>query len=281
MSTAQRLPSLQEIVDESGERFHCAVEHRRERLHVAVEHRCEVLHDAMADHRERLHDAVEDGREKLHEAVELLKPHLRGWLHAGTCPLAIVAGLVLVLMSPTTTAAVGSGVFAMSATMLFGGSALFHRVQWSPRGHDLMRRLDHANIFLLIAGTHTAIAMLHLDGESQRTMLWLVWGGAAAGIVFRMLWLAAPRWVYVTVYFAQGAAALYWLGEFAQAAQSVVLVLILVGGGLYSLGGLVYALQRPNPLPRWFGFHEVFHTLTVVAFAAHYAGISIATYSLA
>ena len=248
MSTAQRLPSLQEVVEENGDRLHVAVEH---------------------------------GRERLHEAVELIKPHLRGCLHACTFPLAVVAGLALVMTSPTTTSAVGSGVFAMSATMLFGGSALFHRGRWSPRGHDLMRRLDHANIFLLIAGTHTAIAMLHLDPGSRRAMLVLVWGGAAAGIAFRMLWLAAPRWVYVAVYFAQGAAALIWLGEFARAAQTAVLVLILAGGALYSLGGLVYGLRRPDPLPRWFGFHEVFHTLTVVAFAAHYAGIALATRALA
>jgi hemolysin III len=164
--------------------------------------------------------------------------------------------------------------------MLFGCSALFHRGRWSRRTADLLRRLDHASIFLLIAGTYTPFAVLLLDGDSERLLLWLVWAGALAGIAFRVLWLGAPRWMYVPVYVAMGWAAIFWLGDFASTASTTVLTLIIVGGGLYSLGGLVYGLRRPDPLPRWFGFHEVFHTLTVIAFATHYVGVSIATYSL-
>jgi hemolysin III len=249
-------------------------------VHEAVEDGCEKLHDAVEDGREKLHDAVEDGRERLREGVELLKPHLRGWLHAVTFPLAVAAGLVLFALSPTDETRVGSAVFAVSAMLLFGCSALFHRGRWSPRTYDVLRRLDHANIFLLIAGTYTPFAVLLLDGTSQQLLLWLVWASALAGIAFRVLWLGAPRWMYVPVYVAMGWAAVFWLGDFARTAGAAVLTLIIVGGLLYSAGGLIYGLRRPNPLPRWFGFHEVFHSLTIIAFVTHYVGVSIATYSL-
>jgi hemolysin III len=254
--------------------------HRLSSLHGTSEDRRENLHHAVDHRREQLHDAVEHRREQLHDAVEHIKPHLRGWLHAVTFPLAVSAGVVLVVLSPTPETRVGSGVFAVSAMMLFGCSALFHRGRWSRRTADLLRRLDHASIFLLIAGTYTPFAVLLLDGDSERLLLWLVWAGALAGIAFRVLWLGAPRWMYVPVYVAMGWAAIFWLGDFASTASTTVLTLIIVGGGLYSLGGLVYGLRRPDPLPRWFGFHEVFHTLTVIAFATHYVGVSIATYSL-
>jgi hemolysin III len=238
------------------------------------------VHGVVEDGRERLHGAVEDGRERLREGVEFLKPRLRGWLHAVTFPLAVAAGIVLFVLSPTTETRVGSAVFAVTAMLLFGCSALFHRGRWSPRTYDLLRRLDHANIFLLIAGTYTPFAVLLLDGTSQQVLLWLVWAAALAGIAFRVLWLGAPRWMYVPVYVAMGWAAVFWLEDFARSAGAAVLALIIVGGALYSLGGVVYGLKRPNPMPRWFGFHEVFHTLTVIAFVTHYVGVSIATYSL-
>lgn len=248
-----------------------AVEYKRDRLHEAVDHK-----------RERLHEAVDHKRERLHDAVEVIKPHLRGWLHAVTFPLAVAAGVVLVALSPTPATRIGSGVFAVSAMLLFGFSALFHlrRVHWSSRTRDILRRLDHASIFLLIAGTYTPFAVLLLHGDSERLLLWLVWVGALLGIGFRVLWLDTPRWMYVPVYIAMGWAAVFWLGDFATTATTAVLTLIIVGGGLYSLGGLVYGLRRPDPMPRWFGFHEVFHTLTVIAFVTHYVGVSIATYSL-
>jgi hemolysin III len=238
------------------------------------------VHEAVEDGRERLHDAMEDGRERLREGVEYLKPRLRGWLHAVTFPLAVAAGIVLFALSPTEETRVSSAVFAVSAMLLFGCSALFHRGRWSPRTYDVLRRLDHANIFLLIAGTYTPFAVLLLDGTSQQLLLWLVWASALAGIAFRVLWLGAPRWMYVPVYVAMGWAAVFWLGDFARTAGATVLTLIIVGGALYSVGGVIYGLKRPNPVPRWFGFHEVFHTLTIIAFVTHYVGVSIATYSL-
>ncbi|HET7327896.1 MAG TPA: hemolysin III family protein [Nocardioidaceae bacterium] len=230
--------------------------------------------------REAVHGAAGAAGDRLYDAAAQLKPRLRGWLHAGTLPLAIVAGIVLVALSPTPTSRIGSAVFAGSAILLFAGSAVMHRGRWSPRVDNALRRFDHANIFLLIAGTYTPFALLLLDGGSQRVLLSLVWAGALAGIAFRIFWLGAPRWVYTPVYLAMGWAAVFWFGDFAQSASAAVLTLMIVGGALYSIGGLVYGLQRPDPAPRWFGFHELFHTFTIIAFATHYVGISIATYSL-
>jgi hemolysin III len=216
--------------------------------------------------------------ERIREAAREIKPHLRGWLHLGTFPLSVAAGIVLVSLAPSTTTRVASAVFAASASMLFGCSAMFHRGRWSPRWHGVFRRLDHSSIFLLIAGTYTPFALMLLDGRNARILLALVWGGALIGIAFRIFWIGAPRWLYLPVYIALGWAAVFWLGDFASTAGPAVLTLIIVGGGLYSVGGLVYGLKRPNPIPRWFGFHEVFHSFTIAAFAVHYVGVSMIVY---
>jgi hemolysin III len=215
----------------------------------------------------------------LKEVAREIKPHLRGWLHMVTFPLSLVAGIVLVSLAPDAKTRLASAVFAVSSTALFGVSALFHRGHWGPRWHSLLRRLDHSNIFLLIAGTYTPFAIMLLDGTSERVLLTLVWSAALLGILFRVCWIGAPRWLYLPVYIAMGWAAVFWLGDFAEAAGEAVLTLIIVGGLLYSLGGIIYGLKRPNPIPRWFGFHEVFHSLTVAAFAVHYVGVSIIVYS--
>lgn len=217
--------------------------------------------------------------ELLKEAAQEIKPRLRGWLHLGTFPMSVVAGIVLVCLAPDTKTRLASAVFALSSSMLFGSSALFHRGHWGPRWHSVLRRLDHSNIFLLIAGTYTPFAMMLLDDRSAQILLSLVWGGALLGITFRIFWIGAPRWLYLPVYIALGWAAIFWLGDFAATAGPAVLTLIIVGGALYSVGGVVYGLKRPNPIPHWFGFHEVFHSLTIAAFAAHYIGVSMIIYS--
>lgn len=223
---------------------------------------------------------VEDSvRETAREAVQAVKPRLRGWLHAATFPLSVIAGVVLVGLSPTSEAKIATAVFAVTAAMLFGGSALYHRFSWSPQAAAVLRRLDHANIFLIIAGTYTPFTLLLLDDRNATILLSLVWGGALAGVAFRVLWLKAPRWLYVPVYIALGWAAAFWLPDFLRSGDIAVFSLIVAGGVLYSLGALVYATKRPNPSPRWFGFHEVFHAFTIAAFAAHYVGISLAAHA--
>jgi hemolysin III len=178
-------------------------------------------------------------------------------------------------------------VYAVCSVLLFTVSAVYHRGRWSPRVDAVLRRFDHANIFLLIAGTYTPFSLLLLRGTDRIAMLAVVWGGALAGVAFRVLWVGAPRWLYTPIYIALGWAAVFFLPQLAEGSHrlgvglgTVVLALIALGGALYTLGGVVYGFKRPNPWPRWFGFHEVFHTCTILAFTTHYVGLSLATYSL-
>jgi hemolysin III len=233
----------------------------------------EATHDAA-------HALTESIGDQLTSVLEDVKPRLRGWLHAVTSPLTLAAGIVLIVMSPTAASRVGSAVFVASAVLLFTVSALYHRGRWSPRTRALLQRCDHASIFVLIAGSYTPFALIMLDGTARAVLLSIAWGGALLGMAFRLLWTTAPRWLYVPIYVALGWAAVFFAGDFAAYGSVAVLVLIALGGALYTLGGVVYGFQRPDPFPRWFGFHEVFHTLTIAAFAAHYVGVSLATYSL-
>jgi hemolysin III len=218
--------------------------------------------------------------EQVRETLDEVKPRLRGWMHAASAPLTLAAGVVLVVLSPTASTRIGSAVFATSALVLFTVSAIYHRGTWSPRVWRFLRRFDHANIFLLIAGSYTPFTLLLLHGSERVVLLSVVWTGAVLGVLFRVFWNDAPRWLYTPIYMALGWAAVFYFGEFVQNASTAVVVLMAVGGGLYTLGGIVYGFKKPDPFPRWFGFHEVFHSLTIAAFAAHYVGVSIATYSL-
>ena len=229
--------------------------------------------------RDRVEHAVERAGEVMADKMAEVKPHLRGWLHAGTAPLALAAGIVLVALSPTPLTRIGSLAFALSALLVFTVSAIYHRGNWSPRAWAFLRRFDHANIFVLIAGTYTPYALLFLDGTARTTLLVVVWSAALAGVIFRVFWTDAPRWLYTPMYIALGWAAIFFLPQFLAAGSPAVLWLIAAGGVLYTLGGIVYGLKRPNPYPTWFGFHEVFHALTIAAFITHYVGVSIATYS--
>ncbi len=212
-------------------------------------------------------------------AVAAVKPHLRGWLHAGTFPLALAAGIVLVALAPTTAGRVTASIYALTAALLFGTSAVYHRGTWSPRIQVLLKRMDHSNIFLIIAGTYTPFAGLLLPPGRARTLLFIVWGGAVAGVLFRVFWVGAPRWLYTPVYFALGWVAVIYLPDFLRAGGVALLTLVIVGGLLYTAGGVIYALKRPNPSPRWFGFHEIFHACTVAAFTVHYIAVSFAVYT--
>jgi len=229
--------------------------------------------DAAAGVTERIGDQVR-------ETIDDVKPHLRGWIHAATAPLALAAGIVLVVLSPTATTRIGSAVFATSALVLFTVSAVYHRGTWSPRVWRFLRRFDHANIFLLIAGSYTPFTLLFLEGAARVTLLSVVWSGAVLGVLFRVFWNDAPRWLHTPIYVLLGWAAIFFFGDFAASASTAVLLLIALGGVLYTLGGLVYGFRRPDPFPRWFGFHEVFHALTILAFGSHYAGVLLATSAL-
>jgi hemolysin III len=210
----------------------------------------------------------------LMEAAELdatteLRPTWRGWIHAATFPIAIAAGVVLIVLAQGAAAKWASAVFMATSLLLFGNSALYHRFDWGPRTRAVLKRIDHANILLLIAGTYTPIAVLALPTEKAILLLSLVWGGAILGILFRVFWIDAPRWLYVALYLLLGWAAVMYMFDLFQA-NAAMMILVIVGGVLYTLGAVVYALKRPNPWPGHFGFHEIFHVCTVLAFLCHW-----------
>jgi len=220
----------------------------------------------------------ERASERFHDRVEEIKPKLRGWLHLATAPLAFFSFIVMLVIADDPVARAGAAVFMVSSLALFAVSAVYHTGTWREGVRQTLKRIDHSNIFIMIAGSYTPFSLLLLSGEHAAIMLSLVWGGAFAGVLFRVFWVSAPRWIYVPLYLLLGWTALLYWPEFAAAAPTSVLVLMIVGGGLYSLGAVVYGLKRPNPSPRWFGFHEVFHTLTIAAFIVHYVGVSLLVY---
>ena len=200
------------------------------------------------------------------------KPLWRGWIHAGTFPVAIAAGIVLITLAGGVPAKAASAVFMATSLLLFGNSALYHRFHWKPRTKVILKRIDHANIFLLIAGTYTPIAVLALPPSKGTLLLFLVWAGTVLGIGFRVFWISAPRWLYVPLYIVMGWGAMMYIVDLLNA-NAAMMILVLVGGACYTAGAVIYGLKRPNPVPGVFGFHEIFHTLTVFAFLCHWAAI--------
>lgn len=228
--------------------------------------------EAVQDLRDgRLGSAIESAA----EIVDAVRPRLRGWLHAAAFPLVVLAGLALVATTPTERGRIGVAIFVATAALLFGTSALYHRGRWRPSAHRLLKRLDHANIFLIIAGTYTAFAMTLLPSGQARTLLAIMWVCASAGVVFKVCWVSAPRWLSTPIYIGLGWVAIFYVEPFYRSGGALVLGLIVAGGVLYTLGGIVYGLRRPDPSPRLFGFHEIFHALTIAAFAAHFAAAAV------
>lgn len=198
-----------------------------------------------------------------------IKPTWRGWIHTGVLPLVVAGGIVLVVLANGVPAKIATAVFFASSLLLFGNSALYHRFNWSPKVKVTLKRIDHANIFLLIAGSYTPITWLALPQEKAILLMSIIWGSALLGICFRVFWLHAPRWLYVAIYIAMGWGAFVYVVDFMNA-NAPMMILILVGGLCYTLGAVVYALKKPNPVPGVFGFHEIFHTFTVLAFMCHW-----------
>jgi hemolysin III len=225
--------------------------------------------------------AVERTHEVVAGAVAIAKPRLRGWLHTVTSPVALAAGIVLIVLAPTEPSRVAATAYAITSFVLFTTSAVYHRGTWSPLAEQRLKRLDHANIFLLIAGSYTPFALLALHDEARIAVLSAVWGTALLGVAFRVFWVHAPRWLYVPLYIGLGWAAAFVVPQLLHGAGIPAFVLIVVGGGLYTLGGVVYGLKRPNPSPRWFGFHEIFHACTVAAFVCQYVAASFVVYRTA
>lgn len=206
--------------------------------------------------------------------LELPKPRLRGWLHLGMTPLVLIGGLVLLWIAPTVATKIGAAVWLAGSLLLFGTSATYHIGGWQPSVKATLRRLDHANIFLFIAASYTPIALGLLPDPTP--LLLLIWSVAAVGVLIRVFWHSAPRWVDVACYLLLGWAGIGWLPAFWGNGGPAVVILILLGGLIYSVGAIIYARKRPDPSPAWFGYHEVFHACTIAAAACHYVAIVLA-----
>lgn len=211
---------------------------------------------------------------------DLVKPRLRGWLHFYAFFVSVAAGAVLVAVARTGRPRLSVTVYAVSIALLFGTSALYHRRTWQPRARALMKRLDHSMIFVFIAGTYTPFAVLLLSGTTARVVLAVIWGGAVLGIGLRMAWLHSPRWLAVPLYIGLGWVAVFVLPGILHRGGVAALVLLLLGGALYTAGAVVYAARRPDPRPASFGYHEVFHAFTLVAAACHYAAIVVGLHAV-
>lgn len=205
-----------------------------------------------------------------------VKPLLRGWIHAVTAPVAVIVGILLVTVAPAGAPRIASAIFAASAVLLFTVSATYHRGRWTPGVASILRRLDHSAIGIVIAGSYTPFAVLLLPPRTAAVLLTIVWAGALGTVLFRTLWVHAPRWLYTPLYIVLGWAAVWFLPDFAAGGGTAVVTLVIVGGLLYTVGAIAYALRRPDPVPHIFGYHEVFHAFTVVAFAAHAVGVLLA-----
>jgi hemolysin III len=205
-----------------------------------------------------------------------LKPRLRGVFHEYAFFISLGCGVALITGASGGRARLAAAIYAGAVSALLGTSALYHRVTWRPRARRWMRRLDHSMIFVLIAGTYTPVALLALKGSLASTILIVLWAGALGGMIFKLAWIDAPKWLFAAVYvvlglvtaavFGQLPATIGWLGAAGLAA----------GGLLYAVGAVVYASGRPNPWPKVFGYHEVFHTLVLAAATLHYAVIAFA-----
>jgi hemolysin III len=206
-------------------------------------------------------------------------------LHAAAFPAAAVAGALLIAFAPTQPARLAAAVYSVTCMALFGVSAMYHRSPPASRRRSLLARLDHVSILLVIAGTYTPLAVLALHGRTRLTVLAVIWAGTAIGTLARLIWQPAwqpaPRWLMTSLFLALGWVAAFILPQLLQDAGSLVLALVLAGGILYSLGAVIYARKRPNPSPQWFGFHEVFHAMTILAYLTQYAAVSLVVYRAA
>jgi hemolysin III len=202
------------------------------------------------------------------------RPRLRGVLHQWAFFVSVVLGALLVTFAPAGEPRTATLVYAVAVCGLFGVSALYHRVTWRPSVRRWMRRLDHSMIFILIAGTYTPFGMLVLEGTLAVVVLAIVWGGALAGVLLKLVWIDAPKWLVALAYVALGWVAIIAMPELGSRLGPWALVLLIGGGTAYTAGAVIYASQRPDPAPKVFGYHEIFHALVILAAAAHFAAVA-------
>jgi hemolysin III len=209
----------------------------------------------------------------VHEAAAA-RPRLRGVLHEAAFGVALVVGALLIVGADGDRASAAAAVFAGSVAAMLGASALYHRRTWSPRVRPWMRRIDHAGVYLLIAGTYTPVGLLSLQGTLQKVVLGLVWSGAGAAILLKFVWVRAPKWLSAVIGVALGWSGVAALPRLEHVAGPAAVALLGAGGLVYTLGAVVYARRRPDPRPTVFGYHELFHALTLVALTCQYIAIA-------
>jgi hemolysin III len=209
-----------------------------------------------------------------HAALDAVKPRLRGVLHQGAFTVSLVVGVLLIVGADTAREQVAAAVFGMSVVVCFGLSALYHRVDWSPAGRRWMQRADHAGIYILIGGTYTPVCLLTLHSGWRYSVLAAVWSGAAVAVLLEFLWVSAPKWVVAAIPVALGWIAVVVLPQLVSRLNPAAITLLLVGGLAYTVGAIVYARRRPDPAPAVFGYHELFHALTIVAVSCQYVAIA-------
>ncbi len=205
-----------------------------------------------------------------------VKPRLRGVSHQYAFFVSIGCGVGLILAASEGRARVAASIYAAAVSALLGTSALYHRVTWRPKARRWMRRLDHSMIFVLIAGTYTPVALLALKGSLASTILIVLWAGALGGVIFKLAWIDAPKWLFAIVYALLGLVTAAVFGELPAAIGWLGAIGIGLGGALYLTGAVIYASEKPNPWPKVFGYHEIFHALVLAAAGLHYAVIAFA-----
>ncbi len=212
-----------------------------------------------------------------------VKPRMRGWIHLWAFGISLIAGTVLVVLSGelvTAKAAVATAIYSVTVCGLFGVSATYHRIHWhSVQSRTWMKRADHSMIFLFIAGSYTPFALLGLPTATGRTLLIAVWSGAIAGVTLKMVWPTAPKWVGVPLYLLLGWAIVPVAMTLTRHVGVAPMLLLLIGGILYSAGSILYATKWPNPWPSTFGHHEFFHAATVIAALCHYIAIWLVVFN--
>jgi len=225
--------------------------------------------------REAVEGRATAAKEATAEAIAAVKPKLRGVSHEWAFFMSLGFGATLIVLAKTPKATLAVAIYAVSLSALFGTSALYHRVNWSrPSVRQWMRRLDHSMIFFLIAGTYTPFALLVLHGTLSMTILAVVWVGAIAGAIVEMIWIDHPKWASALIYLALGWVAVAAFPDLWMEMGPVGTLLVAAGGLLYTAGAVVYAIQRPNPSPAVFGYHEVFHLFVIAAAIAHFSAVA-------
>jgi hemolysin III len=230
------------------------------------------------------HREAEDLPEAFVDGVTqfLGRPRARGWIHLYSAIVAVIAGAALVSVSwavESTRAGLATLLYTFTIVAMFSVSATYHRVMWkSVTARKWMKRLDHSMIFVFIAGSYTPFALLALPAQQGMVLFWIVWSGAIAGVLLKMFWPSAPAWVGVPLYLLLGWVAAFFIVPIMHGAGVAALVLLIVGGALYSIGGVLYGLKWPNPWPTTFGHHEFFHACTAVAAICHYIAMWFAVF---